>query len=90
MKSYIYRCSRKPDMYLYLAEQDDFSKIPEHILNSLGTVEFALELELNADKKLAREDPAAVIKNLEKEGFHLQLPDKTPIEELMKQITRGQ
>lgn len=88
MKCYIYRCSRKPDMYIYLAEEDDFSNVPKDIFNSLGIVEFAMELELSADKKLAREDPAKVMKNLEDNGFHLQLPDKTPIEELMKRIAR--
>ena len=86
MICYIYRCSRKPDMYIYLAEEDDFSNVPKDIFNSLGIIKFAMELELSADKKLAKEDPAHVIKNLEENGFHLQLPDKTPIEELMAKI----
>lgn len=88
MKCYIYRCSRKPDMYIYLAEQDDFSKVPSEIFNSLGIVSFAMELELSPDKRLAKENPAVVMKNLEENGFHLQLPDRTPIEELMEKIAR--
>ncbi|MDH5611004.1 MAG: YcgL domain-containing protein [Gammaproteobacteria bacterium] len=86
MKSYIYRCSRKPDMYIYLAEEDDFSNVPKNIFNSLGIITFAMELEISPDKKLAREDPVKVIGNLKEHGFHLQLPDQTPIEELMAQI----
>ena len=89
MKCFIYRCSRKPDMYIYLAEEDDFSKVPKGIFNSLGIVEFAMELKLRADKKLAREEAAVVMKNLEDNGFHLQLPDQTPVEELMQRIARG-
>ena len=89
MKCFIYRCSRKPDMYIYLAEEDDFSKVPKAIYNSLGIVEFAMELELDESRTLAREDPKTVMQNLEEKGFHLQLPDSTPIEELMKQIARG-
>ena len=85
---YIYRCSRKPDMYIYLAEKDVFSCVPDAIMNGLGITEFAMELELHADKKLAREDPAVVMQNLEENGFHLQLPDNTPVEEIMAKISR--
>ncbi len=85
---YIYRCSRKPDMYIYLAEKDDFSCVPDTIMNGLGITEFAMELELHAGKKLAREDPAVVMQNLEENGFHLQLPDNTPVEEIMAKISR--
>ena len=75
-------------MYIYLAEEDDFSKVPRDIFNSLGIIAFAMELELSPDKKLAKEDPAKVMENLEENGFHLQLPDETPIEELMTRIAR--
>lgn len=88
MKCYIYRCSRKPDMYIYLAEEDDFSKVPTNIFNSLGIIEFAMELELSADKKLAKENPVTVMENLKENGFHLQLPNEMPIEELMSKIAR--
>ncbi len=86
MKAFIYRCSRKPDMYIYLAEEDDFSNVPKEIFNSLGIISFAMELEINSDRKLAREDSEKVMENLKENGFHLQLPDKTPIEELMTRI----
>ena len=88
MQCYIYRCSRKPDMYIYLVEEDDFSKVPKEIFNSLGIITFAMELELSTDKKLAKEDPVLVMKNLEENSFHLQLPKHIPIEELMAQIAQ--
>ncbi len=88
MPCYIYRCSRKPDMYIYLAEQDDFSVVPEAVMKGLGDTEFAMELELDADRKLARENAATVMQNLSEQGFHLQLPDSTSIEELMAKIAR--
>ena len=75
-------------MYIYLAKEDDFSKVPKDIYNSLGIVEFAMELELGADRKLAKEDPEQVIQNLEKSGFHIQLADETPVEELMARLAR--
>lgn len=73
-------------MYIYLAEEDDFSNVPKEIFNSLGIVSFAMELELSADRKMAREDPAFIMQNLQKNSFHLQLPGQTPIEELMAKI----
>ena len=85
---FIYRCSRKPDMYIYLAEKDDFSVVPDTVMNGLGLTEFAMELELGEDSKLAKEDPKQVLDNLEANGFHLQLPDDTPIEELMARLAR--
>jgi uncharacterized protein len=86
---YIYRCSRKPDLYIYLAEKDDFSRVPANILKSLGTVEFTMELALSAERKLAREPTDRVMENLAEHGFHLQLPDTTPVEELMAKIARN-
>ncbi|MDH3342211.1 MAG: YcgL domain-containing protein [Gammaproteobacteria bacterium] len=86
MQCYIYRCSRKPDMYIYLAEEDDFSKVPKEIFNSLGIISFAMELEINSERKLARENPDKVMENLKENGFHLQLPDEIPVEELMAKI----
>jgi len=86
---YIYRCSRKPDLYLYLAEKDDFSRVPANILKSLGNVEFTMELALSPQRKLAREQANRVIENLAEHGFHLQLPDTVPVEEIMARIARN-
>jgi hypothetical protein len=88
VKTYIYRCSKKPDTYIYLADKDDFSKLPEEIINSLGIIEFSMELDLNAEKKLAKENPAAVLENLKTHGFHIQLPDDTTVEALMAEIAQ--
>lgn len=86
MLCFIYRCNLKPDMYIYLAEEDMFDKIPKEIFNSFGIVEFAMELEIKAETKLAREDVATVISNLEEHGFHLQLPGNESVEIIMARI----
>jgi len=75
-------------MYIYLAEKDDFSTVPAQIMRALGITEFAMELELTADRKLAREDASRVMKNLEARGFHLQLPSGTSIEAIMTRIAK--
>lgn len=86
MLCFIYRCSLKPDMYIYLAEEDVFDNVPKEIFNSLGIVEFAMELEISAETKLAREDRKTVVSNLEEHGFHLQLPGDESIEAIMLRI----
>ena len=88
MTCYIYRCSRKLDMYIYLAAKDDFSKVPEAVMKGLGNTEFAMELELGEDSKLARENPVEVLRHLKGDGFYSQLPDDTSVEELMSRIAR--
>lgn len=81
MKTYIYKSRKKDELYLYLAKKDDFSDVPQSLYDSMGQEPlFVMELELSSDRKLAREDVAVVMKNLEKQGFHIQLPP--PMEKL--------
>jgi uncharacterized protein YcgL (UPF0745 family) len=37
-----------------------------------------MALELHAERKLARENPVAVMQSLSRQGFHLQLPPPDP------------
>ncbi|MCW9013678.1 MAG: YcgL domain-containing protein [Gammaproteobacteria bacterium] len=85
---YIYRCSAKKDMYIYLSEKDDFDCLPENLRKNLGVTEFAMKLELDANKKLAKEDPVKVINNLSAQGFHLQMPSDTSVEQLLEKIAQ--
>lgn len=89
MNCFIYRCSRKPDLYIYLAEKDDFSCVPAEIMRGLGITEFSMEIELTADTKLAREDAVTVLRHLDEKGFHLQLPGDTPVEAIMARLARS-
>ena len=88
MNCFIYRCSRKEDLYIYLAEKDDFSRVPAEVMRGLGITEFAMELELTPEKKLAKEDASTVLRNLEDKGFHLQLPSDTSVESIMAGIAK--
>ena len=84
---FIYRCSAKQDMYIYLSEKDNFDCVPEELLKSLGRTDFAMELKLSKDKKLAKEDAKEVLKNLQDRGFHLQMPSNTAIDQLLEKIS---
>ncbi len=76
-------------MYIYLADRDDFSRVPAEIIRALGITELTMELDLTPDIKLASEDVSTVMRNLEEKGFHLQLPGDTCVEAIMSQIARG-
>ena len=73
---WVYRSPRKQEMYLYLAEEDDFDLVPDALLERFGQPILVIELELSAERKLAREDVDTVMANLRNQGFHLQLPPK--------------
>jgi uncharacterized protein YcgL (UPF0745 family) len=77
---WIYRSPRKDEMYLYLPAEDDFSTIPAPLLKGFGTPEKVMQLNLSASQKLAREDVAVVMENLQNQGFHLQMPPKMQVD----------
>ena len=78
MNSYIYKSSRKDGLYLYLAKKDDFSDVPQALFDSMGKEPiFVMEIELSPERQLAREDVNTVMKSLETQGFHVQIPPPT-------------
>lgn len=74
MHAYVYKSQRRADTYVYLAARDDFSRLPEPLRTQLGALRFVLDVALTPDRKLAREDPEEVRRNLAARGFHLQFP----------------
>jgi uncharacterized protein len=75
MKTYIYKSSRKDELYLYLAKKDDFSAVPQALYDSMGKEPiFVMDIELTEQRTLAREDINTVRKNLETLGYHVQIP----------------
>jgi hypothetical protein len=77
MKTFIYKSTKKEELYLYIANKDDFSDIPQSLFDSMGKEPvFVMELELSAERPLAREDVNKVMENLESQGFHVQMPPR--------------
>jgi uncharacterized protein len=71
---WIYRSSRKEEMYLFLATEDGFEKVPQELLERFGKPQFVLTLKLTQTSKLARAEAAAVTAALQQQGYYLQLP----------------
>ena len=74
MLAYVYKSLRKPDTYVYLAERDDFARLPEPLRNQIGALQFVLEVALTPERRLAQANPDVVRTNLASRGFHLQFP----------------
>lgn len=75
MNAYIYKSTKKEELYLYIIRKDDFSDIPQALYDSMGKEPvFVMEVELTPERKLARENVTTVIKSLENQGFHVQIP----------------
>ena len=83
MLCHIYRSNRKTDTYLYLAEKDDFSILPDNLLQVFGEPEFSFSFELIEQRALALEDSAEVLGNLKEQGYHLQLQSDELVEQLL-------
>ena len=74
MQCFIYKSLKKQELYLYLDKRDDFSSVPEVLLQNFGQLVFVMELQLTPQLKLAREDVGKVIDNLRRKGFFVQMP----------------
>lgn len=83
MLSAIYRSSKREQTYLYIEKQDDFSRVPEELMNSFGSPVFVMLLALERRDKLAAADITRVRQALKEQGYYLQIPP--PVENLLTQ-----
>ncbi len=85
---FIYRSSKKDELYLFLATEDDFECVPEEVMKAFGAPKKAMELQLTPGMKMARSKAEEVIANLKERGFHLQMPP--PTHELVESVLSRQ
>lgn len=82
MLTAIYKSTKRPDTYLYLARRDDFSAVPAALIQMFGTAELVTVLDLARREQLAGADIHKVLADINDRGFYLQLPP--PQEDLLK------
>ena len=86
----VYRSDKKAETYLYLAENMEFGDLPSELREPFGEPVFVLQLELSAERRLARVDVVKVLESLSEHGFYLQLPPKLTVEEEISRRFSGQ
>lgn len=86
----IYRSLKKNEMYLYVLKSDALERVPVELLTAFGKPQHAFDLVLTPERALAREDIHTVLANLEKQGYHLQMPpaEDEYIEHLPEELLR--
>jgi len=70
----VYRSLRKEGTYLYVEKRDDFSKVPELLLQSFGKPQLVTLINLAKREHLAQIDINKLKAALSEQGFYLQLP----------------
>jgi len=61
-------------MYLYIHESKTTDDLPEELIKNVKQLTHVMELVLTSERKLARVDVVLVMKNLQENGYHLQMP----------------
>jgi len=86
----IYQSSKRKGMYLYVLKSDELERVPEGLMAAFGKAIFAFSLVLTPERKLASEDIVVVLENLDKQGYHLQMPpaEDEYIEHLPEELLR--
>jgi uncharacterized protein YcgL (UPF0745 family) len=74
MKCSVFRSSLKDFTYIYLRDGYKFEDLPISLIKIFGDPEFVIALDLKPERKLAYEDVNQVMKSLEENGYHLQMP----------------
>ena len=74
MKTNIFRASKRDELYVYLKEGMTPDELPVALQEATGELEFAMQLELHDERKLARADVKQVMASLEDQGFYVQMP----------------
>jgi uncharacterized protein YcgL (UPF0745 family) len=79
----IYRSEKKDSTYLYLAEGVSFEDLPAELRARFGAATEVMQLDLEANTRLAQADAKNVLQALEDPGYYLQLPPEVSVEELL-------
>ena len=70
----IYKSKKKPGSYLYVQKRDDFSAVPDVLLQHFGKPELVMMFNLAGNKPLHNADKAEVLEKIQAQGFYLQMP----------------
>lgn len=80
----IYKSKKRDGMYLYVAKRNYFDDVPEGVRQAFGTPIFVMLLNLAGTKPLAQADKSEVLRQIQTNGFYLQMPKHE--ESLLEQL----
>ncbi len=77
MQCVVYKSNRHFDYFLFVRQEDDVTRVPDGLRQMLGVLEKVMDLELDANRSLARADAAEVMQQIEAKGYYLQMPPRS-------------
>jgi uncharacterized protein YcgL (UPF0745 family) len=77
MLTFIYKGIKKQGSYLYVERKEDFSRVPNNLIITLGPLELVMIIDLANQKKLAQANISQVIIALQEDGFYLQMASES-------------
>lgn len=70
----IFKGNREQELYVYVPWKDGADNIPETLKERMGTLREVMTIMIAPDRKLARANAAAVLRDIHDKGYYLQLP----------------
>ena len=72
----VYKTNKKQGMYLYVPRPDDFSAVPDALMQHFGVPLLVMHVPAKTQKKLHSVSPEKLLAAFEHDGFYLQMPPK--------------
>jgi uncharacterized protein YcgL (UPF0745 family) len=70
----VYRSSREKEMYVFVSRAEGLGRVPQSLLDMLGTTTEVMTIRLGPARKLARAKAPEVLAAIHDKGYYLQLP----------------
>jgi len=77
MQCSVYKSLRQFDYFLFVRTADEFSRVPEGLRQLLGKLEKVMDVELHPQRTLAQSDVGDVMRQIEAQGYFLQMPPRS-------------
>ena len=74
MQCVVYKSLRQFDYYLFVKEDDGFSRLPDGLKQILGVLQKVIDLDLDENRTLVQADVVEVMRQIEEKGYFLQMP----------------
>jgi len=70
----VYKSINIDEMYLYVDRKSGLTRVPDALLESFGKPEKLMTMVITKDKKLLRVSGAKLMKDIQLNGYYLQIP----------------
>ncbi len=77
MQTAVYKSLKQFDYFLFVKKEEGLQRVPDGLRQLLGVLEKVMDLELDENRHLARADVVQVMRQIEEQGYYLQMPPQS-------------